>query len=78
MWLPLLTPPQAISSHVVSKVGDFSASQLSKILYGFAVASYPDVALAKAVLGALGGKGGAGATAADLSQVVYALAKMGR
>eukprot|EP00878_Enallax_costatus_P013614 GHUV01014235.1.p1 GENE.GHUV01014235.1~~GHUV01014235.1.p1 ORF type:complete len:263 (+),score=91.86 GHUV01014235.1:202-990(+) len=69
---------KAISSRVVSKAGDFSASQLSKILYGFAVAGCPDLALAKAVLGALGGKAGAGATATDLSQVVYALAKMGR
>lgn len=62
----------------MSKAADFSSSQLAKILYGFAAAGCPDAALAKAVLGALGGKAGAGASATDLCQVVYAMAKMGR
>jgi hypothetical protein len=69
---------QAISARVVSKRAEFSASQLSKILCGFAAAGCHDLALTKAVLGALGSKAGADATAKDLSQVAWALAKMGR
>jgi hypothetical protein len=67
-----------VSSRVVSKAGEFSAGQLAKVLGGFAAAGVPDVALTKAVLAALGGKAGADASAKDVSQVLWALAKAGR
>lgn len=68
---------QAISAQVSAKAGDMSASELSKVLAGFAAAGVQDGALTKAVLGAMGGKAAA-ATTKDLAQTVWALAKMGR
>lgn len=79
--LGVLRPPlllQAVSAHVSAKAGELSASQLVKVLSGAAGAGVHDVALTKAVLGAMTGKAGAGASARDLSQLVYALAKLGR
>lgn len=62
---------------MAAKAGDMSASELSKVLWGYAAAGVQDGALTKAVLGAMGSKAGA-ATAKDLSQLVWALAKTGR
>jgi hypothetical protein len=70
--------PQAVSAQVSAKAADMSGSQLAKILAGAAGAGVADGGLVKAVLGAMAGKAGGSATAKDLSQLVYALAKMGR
>lgn len=68
---------RAVSDRVAAKPGDFTAAQLSQLLWGAAAGGAPAGALAKAAAGALAGKAGE-AGAKDLAQAAWALGKLGR